>query len=608
MANFVLVIDSDRQRGRYFVENAATQVALVDGLVTQTCQCGDFTAIWAAAEGAPGSISKTATGAAILWGEATRNQAGDIDAERLAQLWGDVAQSSGQAFNGFYAGAVYEPEGGLMVGADLLGTFPVYYWQDQNLLLVGSSPELFKAHPAFREEFNPVGLVGILLTMHMFNGETLLKGVKRLGAGRVLCWQKGKVVQERVQFQLKVSSDHFSLPFSAHVDLLDQAISTAVARQTDTTLDYSLLLSGGLDSRMLAGYLTEKGIKPKALTLGDPSDQEMNCAKRVAKTLGLKHQSEGIRFENYAQYAQHQARWEQVVNGFNTIMSWGGYTSLRTLPPRVVMGHMLDGAVGTSNISWAYSPEQKKMSYERFFEKINAWGIHPDLLKRLLRKEIFGELVDETLEKIKVDYHSCADIDSQRAWSFNLRHRQRFHVGGAAWAFSFGAWPVLPVLDHDLLTTAGAMPAATIAERRGQIELMCRRFPVLASLPLDRNTANTTPLMPRLRYLLKSYTLGRVNRLAVSKKERRYYVRVYDLNGAGWSSVRREAEGFREATLSFFNRDVLKEILLPAETRFCLQNEIIDASGIKSLLGFTFWLGGRSDLFERQSTPVVKQA
>ena len=89
---------------------------------------------------------------------------------------------------------------------------------------MGSSPEMFRYHIAFQEKFNPAGLVGILLTTHIFNGETLLKGVKRLAAGHLFFWQSGAVYFEEEQYKLQVSTKYFSLPLSAHVDLLDQAI------------------------------------------------------------------------------------------------------------------------------------------------------------------------------------------------------------------------------------------------------------------------------------------------------------------------------------------------------------------------------------------------
>lgn len=596
MANFVLVIDADSARRRQFADLARTRIAPLDGLQIRGQTCGDCDVVWAAASSAPVSRASSADGVSILWGMA-RHGNERVDAARLQRLWYESPQRRRHAFDGFYAGLRYHATEGLVVGADHLGAFPVYYYSAPQVLLVGSSPELFRLHPAFRESFNPVGLVGMLLTMHIFDGQTLQKGVRRLASGHLLCWRPGRAVVEEEQFTLRASTKYFDLPFSAQVEILDQVIGDAVARQTDEELPCSLLLSGGLDSRLLAGYLDRQGVPCDALTLGASDEEEMQCAKRVAKRLGWPHRSMEIPADGYPRWAEQQARWEHVTGGFNNIINWGIVPRLKHQAPRLVMGHMLDAAVGTSTISWAYSTQTRSMSFETFFARLNAWGLSPASLRRLLRPEIFAGLVEETVDRIHSRYHSYAESEAQRAWCFNLQHRQRFHVGSVAWVLSFGSWPVVPALDRELLNAAGAMPAATIAERRGQIELLCRRFPQLAALPLDRNTGNLTPLQPRLRYLLRQYTLGRLQSKIVKKrKERRYYPRIYDLNGEGWRAVRQRIEPCREAALAYFNKEALDELLPPPSAALALDNVIIDASGRKSLMGFMLWLAAREGL------------
>ena len=82
-----------------------------------------------------------------------------------------------------------------MAGADILGVFPIYYYADSEILLVGSSPELFRYHGLFRMELDLEGLVAILLMNNSFEGRTLLRGVRRLGPGRVLVWDRISAVR-----------------------------------------------------------------------------------------------------------------------------------------------------------------------------------------------------------------------------------------------------------------------------------------------------------------------------------------------------------------------------------------------------------------------------
>lgn len=591
MANFVAVIDPDSERRSRFVEVIKPSIPPVDGLVTTACLTADFSAIWASGECAPISYVADDQGAAVIWGEAmSRTNSELMTAVQLRERWGSLPDCMPDALDGFHAAVVYHPKRGVIVGADLLGMFPIYYYASGEVLLIGSSPELFRHHPEFREEFNPAGLVGLLLLMHIFDGQTLLREVRRLAASHLLMWYPGQSPKEIQQYGIPTSTRYFDLPFQAHVDILHEVLDEATIRRAPAGQKYSLMLSGGLDSRMLGGYLQRNERDVEALTLGLPTDMEMKCAIPVARTLGFNHHAVNVSSEQYPGFAGLQARWEHVVNGFNTIMKWGVWSSLRKLAPRVVLGYVMDEVIGMVYLHWAYSPSSKTITFDTFWPRINAYGIRPEVLKRLLRPEVFRDLVDERMARIREVYQSYSEFESQRVRCFHLYNRQRFQGGGTAWALSFGAWPVMPVVDRRVLECIGGMPIATIADRRAERELLCAKFPKLAGLPLDRNAYETELLRPRLRYLLmksmKRY-LGRVP--GRRQGERRYYYRIYDFNGPGWLAVRRQAEPYRERVLHLFNRDALAEFLPPPDVSVQLRDGIIEASGLKLLLGLMLW-------------------
>jgi len=598
MANFLVVVDPDTERRRRFIEAAEPWLAPVDGLSRDECATGHLCAIWAAAKLAPITCVADEHGAAVIWGEPLGGSGTQrMCASDLRRMCSGPMAERLPAFDGFYAAFSYDVLSGITTGADLLGLFPIYYYAEKDILLVGSSPELFRHHPLFQMVLDPAGLVGILLTMHSIGGRTLLRGVRRLSAGHALVWNGRTGARECRQYEPLVSSRYFDLPFAAHVDMLDSILDQTIARHVSTDQSYALLLSGGLDSRMVGGLLRRSGISQvKALTLGLATDCEMQCAGPVAQELGFEHHAVNVPLDQYPAYAHLEARWRHVSSGFNGIMDWGEYPHLRGLASRVISGYVVDPVVGGSHIDWAYSPLTRTMSFENFFARINGGGLPLSTVKNLLRRDTFGDLVDETVAGIRATYESYSPLESQRAWSFDLYHRQRFHSGGVAWAQSFGAWPVLLVLDRSLLTCVGGMPAATLANRRMQKEFICTRFPELAALPVDANSLNVSPLQPRLRWLLGQYLRNAsspVRRLARRSgrklEENRYYYRLYDFNGPGWSAVRREAEPQRQRVLHLFNKEVLDTVLPLPEHPLRMTDPIVDASGPKSLLGFLLW-------------------
>ncbi len=593
MANFVIIVDPNAGRRARFIEVITPLLAPVDGLNTSSCASGDFHAVWAAHESAPISHIADGEGAAVIWGDAIPGKGfGRIDARQLRKLWRDPTVHMPEAMDGYHAGVAYRP-GHLVVGADFTGMFPIQYFAAADVLLVGSSPELFRMHPLFRAELDPEGLVGILLLMHSVGGKTMLRRVQRLAGGHLLYWRDGNATRELKQYDLPCSDRYFDLPLSAHLEIAEHALDQALTRHVLDGSRHALLLSGGLDSRMLGGFLKRKGHKDiPLLSLGQPSDVEMRCAIPVARTLGYEHQMADPRFDEYPSFASIHAKWEHGINGFNHVMQWADHRALRRIAPRIITGHNGNPVLGGTNLSRSYSPAEMRYTFEATFATANAWGLAPDVLRKLLRPEVFGDLVEETIRRIRADYESHGERDSFRALRFEFCNRARFHIGINAWALSFGAWPVLPYVDRHLMESMLGIPVASISGRRLQEDLLATRFPELAALPLDRNLTDTFPMRPRFRWLLAWYLFRRPVhglRQRLHRGEHRYYYRVYDFNNPGWVAIRRQAEPYRERVASLFNMDVFSELLPPPGTPLNLENGLSDASGKKTLLGLLLW-------------------
>lgn len=597
MANFLIVIDPDPERRSQFVQTIIPHLPPIEGLTIDRAATENICAIWAANPRAPISWVAESDEVAVVWGDAIAPDTSQrIDARQLKEQWRNLSTANTQGFNGFYAGATYHPQRGLTVGADLLGLFPIYYYTQGEVALVTSSPELLRHHPLLTAKFNPVGLVGILLTNGLVDGQTLWQDVRRLRAAHLLTWQPNTPPREIQQFPNPIAGDEGEYKkgtFADHLEILDRTIDRAIATQAPSGSPYCLLLSGGLDSRMIGGYLRRQGVDPVALTMGIQSDIEMQCALPVARHLGFEHRKATIPFQEYPDYADLFTQWEHLANGGNTLKDWAYPARVAPLAPKVITGRAM-GPIAGNHLQWAYSRTSKTYSFDALLAKFNTHGISPQRLEKLLRPDVFKDLVPETLNRIREIYQSYSEVESQRIWSFYVYHRDRFHIGAFAWQISFGAWPVLPILDWQLLSTTARLPASTLDKRRAQNQLLCQQFPELARLPLDRNDFNVDPLLPtktrqRLARLFRLQLKWRRLLLKLGY-DRRYYFRIYDINNAGWTAVRQKAEPYRAHVQHLFCDDVLRDILPPPEIPLQLGfDPIPEASGAKALLGFLLW-------------------
>ncbi len=242
------------------MDRIAPQLSPVEGLLQSSCAVGDFCAAWASAHRSPVDCHSDHSSCAVLWGEAVTEPPGErLSAKQLRGIWDPAGSDAPVLFDGFHAAVVYESRNGFVLGTDPLGLFPVYYWGDGEVTLAGSSPELFRYHPRFRPRFDPVGLVGILLTNGLVDGRTLWQDVRRLRAGHVLLLRPGILPREALRYALPVSQGDYDLPLSGHARLLANALNESLAQHVPQGARISLLLSGGLDSRVLASSTRPNG-------------------------------------------------------------------------------------------------------------------------------------------------------------------------------------------------------------------------------------------------------------------------------------------------------------------------------------------------------------
>ncbi|MBI3999900.1 MAG: 7-cyano-7-deazaguanine synthase [Candidatus Omnitrophica bacterium] len=601
MANFIAVVDPNAERRAQFLAKAESEISFLDGLTVSTCKRGDFASIWAAHESAPISVWTNETAASIIWGDAIGDSEGRrVTASELKDYWRMLPDQIPTPYDGFHAAVSYDSKRGLTVGADILGFFPIYYYAVDDVVLVGSSPELFKHHPIFEARFNPRGLIGILLTNGIFNGETLWSGVKRLDVGCLVSWKPYEGPRELRQYSIPLSNRYLDASFAEHVELVDIALEDAVRRHCIKREEpYGVLLSGGVDSRLLSGYMKRIGLEVKALTFGKNCHIEVKCAKRIAEALNIRQTIGWHDLSAYPNFAAVQCKWEHLADGFSNVWGWGIYRFLRNFAPRFVAGYSTGSNVGGPTMFptplRGYAVPVEPLTFNTFFANLNRWAIEPDVLKSLFVGESMRDLIDAVLSEVQQKYESYSDSEFKRTYAFELHHRERFHVGGLAWKNSFGSWPILPTNDMRLMEVLGGLPASTLAARRLEYELVRVKFPGLASIPLDVTCRNAVFIEPRLRHLLSRFigqkiaaATGWLNR---SKAERRYYHDLYNFNDLAWKSVRKTAEQNRKALLEepFLLGEKLNMLLPASDINMNFKDAIKDSSASKLLLGFSLW-------------------
>lgn len=573
-------------------------MAPVEGLRAHTCRVGSFEAVWVARPDAPFDEWCGGGGCGLIWGEAIApGERRRIGSEDLEDAWAPSARPA-PLWDGYYAALRYQVREGVVAGGDLLGLFPLYYSRaTTDVLLVASSPPLVRHHPNVSSALDLHGLAGLLVTGGPVKGRTLHEGVRRLGPGNLLEWVPDSLPEESQQFSLEPSSSHEDSSVSAQVRVLHESLRDAVARHLGSERNPVLLLSGGRDSRCLLGAAREVGAVPHSLTFGRSDDYEFESAQSVARRAGVSIDRAEYPAHRYVDWALRSVRHEELALSFAAMYTWGGHGHLRRLGTRVMSGHLLELILGGVESGWFRGAENRP-TFDVFLRWMNRHAVPLEVLDGLVRSPDLRDAVDAIVTQVRESYRASDLGPSRFARRFLFLHWGRFHPGSAPWRFSFGAWPVLPVLDRRLLALGMSLPRETTWNRSMQEALLRSRYPELASVPL--NTDRRSSSSPNrgvlrkagkaLRRIVARSPFPAVARPSPPERERRFYHRIYDLNGPGWRAVRRRAEPYRGRLSDLFQPSELQNYLPPPSEEVHLERTIMDSFGRKTLLGLMLWM------------------
>ncbi len=213
---------------------------------------------------------------------------GQGDVETLPHLYEQHGESCFERLRGMFACALWdERRGRLLLARDRFGIKPLY---------VAEVP----AGLAFASEIAPLLALGAsadvdrqaladYLTLGYVPGpETALAGVRRLEPGTALVWE-GDATRE-VRFGALEPPE----PGAG----LEETLRESVRLHLRSDVPLAVLLSGGLDSSLIAAYAADElGEPPHTFTVGfgDAAFDELGAARAVAAAIGSRHTEVAVR-------------------------------------------------------------------------------------------------------------------------------------------------------------------------------------------------------------------------------------------------------------------------------------------------------------------------
>lgn len=606
MAHFALVVDPRRPRREEFAARVGRLFAALPNATTAAADAGDMTCLWAAGPQAPVSVLHERVAFALLLGYAIDDAGTWLTARDLHDR---AAHGTVGVCDGYHVGLTFDPARGLTAAVDPFSLFPLYHATVDGAVVVSSTPEAICAHPAFAPRIDRLALCGILLVHGTLDDRPLLAGIKRVRTGHRLAWEPrdGTAGPREVQaWQLVPAAAPAGESAAEATRRLDHELLTAIRRHRPAGDDTAMLLSGGMDSRLVAGVLADEGIPTRAIVLGEPGDFEMQAGTAVANTLGIP--LEVLSTESSPAEAPGRVRRVVRFSHLNSAPALDGFADgLAAASSRGAYywsGMLFDWVFEPVGINNGRDPRSGAWHFEPLIDFMNNWGVPRAALPALLGRD-GPALVATALESLRAACVAGPAEPVIQSAIVRWDQRVRNHLATVLHHTTFLSWPLMPAADRRLLAAVMGLPVDVYEHRRLEAAILRARRPDLAGLPLDRNSFQFGPLGARDPALLERSwaTLARLMRKVywqrVQRRDPRRYQRIFDLRHPGWVATRREAEPLRGRLHALLDPREVDRLLPDPDTRPAFRNAINEGGAIRLLLGLALWL-------DRPSTAAVR--
>ncbi|WP_075352455.1 asparagine synthase (glutamine-hydrolyzing) [Algoriphagus marinus] len=339
-------------------------------------------------------------------------------------------------FNGIFAIAFLDLKKGLLfLARDPFGVKPLYYYEKDEKFIFSSEIRPVKSQIEFKE-LDKDALSCLLRLRYNPSPQTLYKNLKKIHPGHFIEINLNleDISISEASYLEKKSPELPNTKQSNEVLIYGDFFQKAVKRQLLSDVPVGILLSGGIDSAMVAAVAQKHSDIPlKAFTIGfegDHYEDEINDAFRTAEILGLEHHVKRIGFDDFLSKFKECARIVEEPLATTSIIPMYYLSELASKHVKVVLtGQGADEPLGgypkyktellLHNIPGIIQKVIKSIlsgyhfKNEKIYRGVNAIGITNEL-QRFLKiyevfsnseiKELIGHQDTTSIDRIKYFY------------------------------------------------------------------------------------------------------------------------------------------------------------------------------------------------------------
>jgi asparagine synthase (glutamine-hydrolysing) len=423
------------------------------------------------------------------------------DAGLLLRLYRAHGEDFAIRVNGAFVAAFWDRRNRrLALMNDRLGLYPLYWAEDNGGFSFASGVRALLADPALRRRTDRLAMAQFLTFDHVLGSRTLLEDVHLLTPGSVLIWENGQVSER--SYWRPIHPDYYPLRTEvAWMDDLIQHLRQAVRRQAPNGHPAGMLLSGGLDSRVILAFLAEQSedVSLSAFTWGISDCDDVRFARALAREAGMVHHFSELRPDWLLGGADEAIR---VSDGLGNIVNMHALTIAEAAGQHaqvIYKGFLGDAMFGFGLRHYHYARYEPAVWAEAHMQAFRDRGVIT--FDAAAREELFsdgfkatiGDGLMESFAEVLAESPS-SDLSDQRI-AYDFRQRvPRMTLNGVE-ALRGHVIARLPFAENDLVAFSLTIPPGLRYDRRLVKNAFIRAFPAYAQIP---TTETGLPMMDNL--------------------------------------------------------------------------------------------------------------
>jgi asparagine synthase (glutamine-hydrolysing) len=422
-------------------------------------------------------------------GLAGRDLKGQSDAQLILALYEHDGEDFAACLNGQFAMAIWDQaQRKLLLASDRLGLHPLYYHHRRGVFAFASGVRALLVDPDLPRTVDTTAIAEFMTFDHLLGLRTLLTDVHLLPQASVLTVQDGQVNIRR----------YWEARFVKHYPIRDEAeyaeqmifhLRQAVQRQDHDEIPAGLMLSGGLDSRILLALLAENTThKLQTFTWSIPGSDDARYASEIARMVGAEHHFFELQPTWMLDKAENGVR---ITDGMGNLVNLHAIAALEdeTRYAKVLYKGFLGDAMlgfGLRPRYWADYAEEDLVeahleAYRDYNVLIYDFPEHDALFTPAFQRQVGGSIRSDYLAAaLATGSHQLAD---QRIYLDLTQRVPRMTINGVAVVRDL-AVARLPFADNDLVDFSLTLPPYMRYERSLVSRAFAEAFPRLAKVPV----------------------------------------------------------------------------------------------------------------------------